>query len=384
MLKILLLSDFTSEYSRLMLRGFLRYSKEVGGWSFYRLSLAQNDLGEDTVIKIAQKWGADAIIGEISNVNIQGLKSIGIPIILQNYTDRVSGISNITGDYWATGVMAANYFLKKRFKNFAFYGTRTTVWSREREDGFRDKIEESGYDLICYNEDYNMRYGSTSDLAVLADWLIELPKPIALFACDDAFALRITEVCSLNNIRVPEDVAVLGVDNDEILCNMSDPPLSSIVLDVENGGYQAAGHLHRIINDKDLPQFNITINPVRIERRKSTDGYIIDDPLVLATIRMIEDDNNKQITIQEILNQIHVSRRVLEKRFKKTVGESIYQYILKQRVLWFAERLLASDKPVSEVAFDLGFEDYVNLSKMFKRICLMTPTQYRSHYARHK
>jgi len=384
MLKILLLSDFTSEFSRLMLRGFLRYSKEVGGWSFYRIPLNQNDLYENTVIKIAQKWGADAIIGQISNVNVQRLKSIGIPIILQNYTDRISGISNITGEYWGTGTMAASYFLKKRYQHFAFYGTRTTVWSREREDGFREKITESGHSVACYNEDYNIRYGSTSDLTALVNWLAELPKPIALFACDDAFALRITEVCCLNNIRVPEDVAVLGVDNDEILCNMSDPPLSSIVLDVEKGGYEAAAHLHQLINNSDLPQFNISINPIRIERRKSTEGYAIDDPLVLSAIRMIEDDNNKQITIPEILNQVHVSRRVLEKRFKGTVGESIYQYILKQRISWFAEKLLTSDKPVSEVAFELGFEDYINLSKIFKRICQMTPTQYRNHYGSSK
>lgn len=119
MLKILLLSDFTSEYSRLMLKGFLRYSKEVGNWSFYRIPLTQSDLYEKIVIEVAQKWGADAIVGQISNVNIQKLRSINIPIILQNYTDRVSGISNITGDYWGTGVMAANYFLKKRYNNFA-------------------------------------------------------------------------------------------------------------------------------------------------------------------------------------------------------------------------------------------------------------------------
>lgn len=380
MLKILLLSDFTSEYSRLMLKGFLRYSKEVGNWSFYRIPLTQDDMYENMIGKIAQKWEADAIIGQISNVNIESLKSIGIPIILQNYTDRVSGISNITGDYWGTGTMAANYFLKKRYMNFAFYGTRTTVWSREREDGFRDRLKETGKELTCYNEDHNIRYDSSSDLTALQEWLLRLPKPIALFACDDAFALRITEVCCINNIRVPEDIAVLGVDNDEILCNMSDPPLSSIVLDVENGGYQAARLLHQIINNKDLPQFNIVINPIRIERRKSTEGYAINDPVVLATIRMIEDDNNRQIAIKEILDHVHVSRRVLEKRFKHTVGESIYQYMLEYRISCFAEKLISCDQPVIEIAYDLGYEDYVNLSKAFKRIYKLTPTQYRTHY----
>lgn len=169
MLKILLLSDFTSEYSRLLLKGFLRYSKEVGNWSFYRIPLTRDDLYEKTVIKIAQKWGANAIIGQLSNVNIQRLKSIGIPIILQNYTNRISGISNITGDYWGTGTMAANYFLKKRYTDFAFYGTRTTVWSREREEGFCARLKELGKNVYCYNEDHNIRYDSTSDLSALQD-----------------------------------------------------------------------------------------------------------------------------------------------------------------------------------------------------------------------
>lgn len=324
--------------------------------------------------------GANAIIGQLSNVNIQRLKSIGIPIILQNYTDRISGISNITGDYWGTGTMAANYFLKKRYTDFAFYGTRTTVWSREREEGFCARLKELGKNVYCYNEDHNIRYDSTSDLSALQDWLLSLPKPIALFACDDSFALRITEVCCMQNINVPGDVAVLGVDNDEILCNMSDPPLSSIVLDVENGGYQAAKLLHQIINNKDLPQFNIVINPTRIERRKSTEGYAINDPLILSVIRMIEDDSLRQVTIKEILDRVHVSRRVLEKRFKSTVGHSLYQYMLEYRIGLFAEQLLTSTKSVTEIDLDLGYEDYVNLSKTFKRIYKMTPTQYKNHY----
>ncbi|MCD7936134.1 MAG: substrate-binding domain-containing protein, partial [Tannerellaceae bacterium] len=205
MLRILLLSDFSSEYSRLLLKGFLQYSREVGNWSFYRLPLTGEDLYENMVVKIAQKWKANAIIGQLSDVNIERLRELDIPIILQNYTDRISGISNITGEYWGTGTMAANYFLKKRYTNFGFYGTRTTVWSREREDGFRCRLEEEGKTLSCYNEDHNIRYDSTSDLTALTEWLDGLPKPVAIFACDDAFALRITEVCQMYNFHVPNE-----------------------------------------------------------------------------------------------------------------------------------------------------------------------------------
>ncbi|MCD7936638.1 MAG: AraC family transcriptional regulator, partial [Tannerellaceae bacterium] len=182
----------------------------------------------------------------------------------------------------------------------------------------------------------------------------------------------------------PNEIAVLGVDNDEILCNMSDPPLSSIVLDVENGGYQAAKLLHQIIQNRDIPQFNIIINPLRIERRKSTEGFAVDDPQVLSVIRMIEDESNRKITIKDILEQIPLSRRVLEKRFKSTIGGSIHQYILEHRVASFAEKLLTSTKPIMDIALEMGYDDYNNLCKTFKKIYELSPSQYRSQHTAHK
>ena len=359
MIKVLLLSDFTSAYSRLLLKGFLNYSMEVGNWRFYRIPLTREDLKDEkaieTVIEIAQRWGANAILGQLSENNAIRLREIGIPIILQNYTNRVKGISNITGDYYSTGEIAASYFLRKGFTNFAFYGTSATIWSREREDGFRTKLAAVGQKVYTYNEEKNIRYGSTANLQALQTWLQQLPRPTALFACDDIFALRITEVCGICGIQVPHELAVLGVDNDEILCNMSDPPLSSIVLDVKNGA-------------------------IRIERRKSTEGYSVNDKLVVNVLKLIENEKNGLINIKEILNRLYVSRRVLEKHFRKEIGISIYQYILEVRTSCFAEKLLTSDQPIMDIAFELGYEDYINLNKSFKRIYKMTPTQYRNYY----
>lgn len=381
MKKILILSDFASAYIRQLLHGFLKYSREVGSWSFYRVPLHFSDLYQDDIIvEIAKKWKADAIVGQISNINIEKLRKLDIPILLQNYNDRVSGISNITGDYWGTGTMAANFFIKKRYKNFAFYGTQSAVWSREREDGFRACVHDNGGDFYAFNEDANVKYEPVSNIEPLKSWLLSLPKPIALFACDDNFALRVSEVCRICNILVPDEIAILGVDNDEILCNMSDPPLSSIVLDVENGGYQTAKHLHRIMEHKDLPQFNIVILPVRIERRSSTEQFSISDPLVLSVIKLIEEENNVNLTMKDILDKVYVSRRVLEKRFKAAMNESIYQYILSYKVNLFADKLLTSDKLAMEIADELGLKDYTNLSKVFKRFKHMTPTEYRKIY----
>lgn len=379
MLKILLISDFTSEYSRLLLKGFFRYSMKMDNWCFYRIPLDRDEHYEDKVIEIAQRWGADAIMGQLSDIDIERLRSIKIPIILQNYTNRVSGISNITGNYYATGELAAWFFLRKGYTNFAFYGTDTTIWSREREDGYRSHLADIGKEVHVYNERSNIRYNSTSDIYALEKWLTDLPKPIALFACDDSFALRITEVCGVCNIKIPSEISVLGVDNDEILCNMSNPPLSSIILDTENGGYRAAQLLHQIIEKKELPQFNIVITPIRIERRASTEGYSIKDELVAKAIQLIEN-GKLQLTIAEILDEVCVSRRVLEKHFRKETGMSIYQFMLEYRASRFSEQLLISDSPIMDIAISLGYDDYVLLSKTFKRIYHMTPTQYRNYY----
>ena len=182
------------------------------------------------------------------------------------------------------------------------------------------------------------------------------------------------------NIQVPQDLAILGVDNDEILCNMSDPPLSSIVLDVKNGGYLAAKHLHTIIKEQTTTPFNITIKPIRIERRKSTEGYSVTDKLVKDALQLIENKQNGFIGVTDLLNNLCVSRRVLEIHFRKETGMSVYQYILDYRTTCFAEKLLTSEESIMDIAFQLGYEDYANLSKAFKRIYGMTPTQYRNFY----
>ena len=382
--KVLLLSDFTSAYSRLLLKGFLDYSNETGNWNFYRIPMNREDLQDEKainkIIEIAKRWHADAILGQLSEVNAKKLCILNIPIVLQNYTNRVDDISNITGDYYGTGELAENYFLRKGFTNFAFYGTTATVWSREREDGFRTRLAEMGQVVNVYNEENNIRYESTSNIENLQTWLLQLPRPTALFACDDIFALRITEVCGMCNIQVPQDLAVLGVDNDEILCNMSDPPLSSIVLDVKNGGYLAAKHLHTIIKEQTTIPFNITIKPIRIERRKSTEGYSVTDKLVKDALQLIENKQNGFIGVTDLLNNLCVSRRVLEIHFRKETGMSVYQYILDYRTTCFAEKLLTSEESIMDIAFQLGYEDYANLSKAFKRIYGMTPTQYRNFY----
>ena len=381
MAKILLLTDFSSGYSRNLLKGIVRYSKEVGNWSFQRMPLYYRMLyGENGVVEWAKKWQADAIIAQLTDVNIELLNDLNIPIIVQNYRDRNKAVSNLTGDYFNTGVMAAKFFLNRGYHNFAFYGFKGAIWSRERADGYSHEIEKQGYKLAILENDNKDREEWSYNHTVLGNWLQSLPKPVALFACDDHFALQISETCNVYNINVPDDIAILGVDNDDLLCNISDPPLSSIVLDVENGGYNAGKLLHQLITKEITEPFNIVVNPLIIERRKSTEKYAVSDKNIRTILNYIEKNYANHLSVEELVKQVPLSRRVLEKKFKEETGESLYQYIQNYRIDQFTRLLITTDYSLFEAALQSGFENYKNVSRIFRKYKSLSPAEYRKRY----
>ena len=381
MKKILLLTDFSSGYSRSLLRGIVQYSKEHGPWVFYRMPQYYRELyGDDGVVRWAKKWKADAIIAQLENIDLDKLNKLKVPIIIQNYRERADKICNITGDYFKTGTMAADFFLGRGFSNFAYYGFKDMVWSRERSDGFKSRIEEAGFHVSILNIQNRKNEQWSYDAIEVSDWLLSLPKPAALFACDDYFASQITETCKIYNISVPDEIAVLGVDNDDLICNISDPPLSSIVLDVEKGGYQAAGVLHQLMNKEIAQAFDIVIPPLRIESRKSTEKYAVNDKYILQIIDYIKNNYTRPISITDVMRLVPLSRRMLEKRFKKEMGISIYQYLLNYRIEQFTELIIKTPAPLTELALECGFEDYKNVARIFRKYKGTAPLQYRNLY----
>jgi len=333
--------------------------------------------GDDGVVNWAKKWKADAIIAQLENFNLNKINKLKIPIIVQNYKERANKICNITGDYFKTGVMAADFFLNRGYLSFAYYGFKDMIWSRERAEGFKSRIEEAGFQVSILNIRNRKDEDWAFDAATVSNWLLSLPKPVALFACDDLFASQITEICKIYNIAVPGDISVLGVDNDELICNISDPPLSSIGLDVEKGGYQAAHTLHQLIYKEIEDAVDIVIPPLSIELRKSTDKYAINDKYILQTIEYIQKNYSQTISVTDIMQLVPFSRRAFEKRFKIEMGTSIYQFILKYKIEKFSQSIIKSNLPLSDLAFDCGFEDYKNVARIFQKYKRLTPEQYR-------
>ncbi|MBT1698860.1 DNA-binding transcriptional regulator [Fulvivirgaceae bacterium PWU4] len=383
MIKIILLSDFSEEYSKNLLRGITRYSKDHGPWTFCRMpAYYRETIGIDGILEWAKGWEADGIIGQFHNAEeAWKFTQAKMPVIAQDFKERFEDIPNITGAYHETGRLAADYFLKKGFKNFAFYGLKNTVWSRERAEGFEERVNEAGYKV-----DYFERQHSRSeDLyhykpSALTRWLKSLPKPIALMACDDNQAYHVAEASRHFNIRIPEEIALLGVDNDEMLCELSDPPISSIGLDTERSGYEAAALMEQMIARKQGTFKDVVVKPTQVVSRMSTDIFASTDKYIVSALKYIHENLDKNLKVDQVLKEVPLSRRSLEKRFVQITGYPVYEYIYNQRIEKFTQKLLETDMTIFEIALDLGLNDSKNIARQFKQIKGLTPVEYRKKY----
>lgn len=382
MIKILLLIDYSSEFSRRFLEGLIRYSKEYGPWIFYRLPSYYKTLyGKQGIIKWAKEWNADAFIAQWDHEGTNLLSELDIPIILQNYKSRSEFFSNLTGDYIATGRMAAQFFAKKKYKNFAFYGNKNALWSRERAEGYFSEVQKLGGNYYYFETEVLNEEDWNSGHIELDSWLLSLPKPIGLFACDDSFALQVSEICKITNINIPNEISLLGVDNDELICNLSDPPISSIVLNVEKGGYEAGRLIHQLIKKEKTSPFNIMVKPARIELRQSTEKYNLSNEYIAQVVDYIEKNFDSDIHIDSLTKMVPLSRRNLETKFKNELGVPIYQFLLNCRIEHYAYLLLTTDNSLLDIALECGFNDSKNISRIFKKFKNYTPLEYRQKFS---
>lgn len=383
MIRLIFLSDFTEAFPHNLLQGILTYAKQKAKepWVVCRMPPSYKDqYGIEGVVEWAKNWNANAIIGRFnSDEDVSLFQQNGIIAVAQDFKQRFCNIPNITSDYKATGHMAAAFFLERGFKHFAFYGYENTVWSDERCDGYQQHIEAAGLGTHFYA--YTNQPLETLwyyDTTPLVQWLKGLPPQTALFCCDDNQGNKITEACKLSGIRIPEDIAVLGVDNDTTVCDLSDPPLSSINLDIEHGGYDAAELITQLMKHPEMKYHDVIIKPTTIINRASTNSFATDDPYIAQALEFIHNNLYAQLTVTDLVKQLPLSRRLLENRFKQATGKSVYNYILNTRMELFARLIQETDKPISEIAIDMGFNNYGNLARQFKMIKGCTPTEYRN------
>lgn len=276
------------------------------------------------------------------------------------------------------GRAGARALLGLGLPNFANCGLEGLDFSDNRGLGFKRAVEEAG----CRAEVYGASTPHPGqswyvEQKLLARWLLEIRKPAGLMACDDDRARILAETCRAHGIRVPDEIAILGVDNDEQICRSANPPVSSIALATERGGYEAAALLAAMMSGKAPPLRTVTVHPTQEVRRQSTDILAIKDPRMLRAVRFIRENSHRNILVPDVMNAAGLSRRAIQDMFRRELGRTPMEEIHRCRVDRICKLLLETNMTIREIASACGFEIDAHVARFFSRRMGITPLAYR-------
>ena len=277
--------------------------------------------------------------------------------------------------------LAFEHFFNRGFGNLAFCGLDECVWSQTRGEYFRKLAHDSGIEVCIYEgpASKNKRVWRNEQYLV-AEWLKYLPKPVGLMCCNDDRALQVVEACMIGGLNVPDDIAILGVDNDRLACELSDPLISSISLNIEAAGFEAASLLDSLMSGEKMTGQIVEVSGTHIVTRQSTDLLAIQDKDICAAIRFIRLNISCRLQVDDVVGATTVSRRVLEKKFRSTLRRSLYQEIRRVRVNYIVELLVSTNMSISEIALKAGFGGIEHVSRYFRKETGMSLREYRKRF----
>jgi LacI family transcriptional regulator len=382
---VALLFETNEQAHRDILRGVLRYERINGPWS---LHVAEGRTGEQRLLTL-KTWGGAGIIGVIQNSGYaRAVMATRVPAVLIDPMDESllpPGLLKrhcvMCSDLQAIGELAADYFLERKFTHFAFVGEIQGInWSRERGAAFAAHVEKSGYFCNVYGpltEREKRDWGVERDR--LSAWLKELPKPVAVFAAMDVRGRQVLDACLTAGLEVPHEVGVLAVDNDELICDSTTPPLSSIALDTERMGYEAARLLDETMRrNKPIRRVTRTFPPLAVITRRSTEAIHINDPLVTRALEFIWLNASNPIGVPDIVKHAGVSRRLLEIHFRNALTSTPLEELQRTRLKRVRTLLVETNLSVTAIAKQCGFTSKSYLGKVFRRTFHTTMTKYRA------
>ncbi|MFA5688128.1 MAG: DNA-binding transcriptional regulator [Kiritimatiellales bacterium] len=381
--RVVLLIEEEREVGRGLLRGIAQYSRNFGPWMFYREEPFYEKLSDAERLQRIKKWRPDGIIMREQGALDKSLLKLGVPVIYSGHRNGpAAGVPNILGDDREISQLAARYLLDKGFRHFGFCGFDDMWWSVDRGRFFAEALSLKGFQVSLYVPPLqDAPHSRDGEPELIAHWIKTLPKPCAVFACTDDRCRQVATACRLAGRRVPEEVALLGVDNDELTCEFAFPPLSSILLDTEKSGYDAAETLHRIMRGKKTGRPVISIPVSRVITRKSTDMIAVEDPVVVTALNYIREHYRKGVSVAEISRNAGVSRRVLEIRFRKAINRSVYEEVLLIRMNHACLLLLESSLSVAQISEALNYEEVKYFSRAFKQAIGVSPLAYRKQFS---
>ncbi len=371
--------DLGSSYGRNLLQGISRYVQEVEHW---KCETTFTFFGSNAVIGTIEKSNMDGIIffspdkNDLSKV----LKS-GIPAIVKGVDKPVPGFINFYTDNMMVCKKAFDHFRSLGFERFAYCGFDWLYWSKERSQAFEHILMINGYELKLYPiPKKKIQRKWKNEQSILTEWLLDLPKPIALLAANDFRAKEVLEVCKKEGIEVPRQIAILGVDDDDCICPFTTPPLSSIGRIFKKAGYEAAETLNTLMSGRSPERHEIVVEPKEVIARQSTNILAVKHPDVAKALLFIRKNKTKPLSVTMVADHVAVHEHMLSRLFKENIGHTVYHEIKRVRSDEISRLLLETNWTVSEIAHEMGFKDTVNFARYFSQAKGMSPTAYRDYY----
>lgn len=377
--KVVLLLDSSRSYDRGLLRGIARYVGLHEPWVVLRPTAFYERFSGLVKGTVQELWRSrpDGVImnGSPSGEDISRLEA---PVIAVPVKEMLPGCRHLVSDNREAAIVAADHLFGQGLRHFAFAGFDQAVWSLERCKHFCRRLSERGFKVhrhlvpLLPGKARQARHRTA-----IAHWLKSLPRPVGVMACNDDFARTMSELCRLHGLRVPEDVALVGVDNDELICRLSRPPLSSISFATEQAGYEAAELLDALMAGKKVATDRIAVRVGRIVPRQSTDLLAMEDEEVVKALRCIRDNSHRILQVTEVVEATLLSHRTLHTRFQRAMGRSLLAEIAQRRAAHIAKMLLTTSDSIDRIARSVGYDTAGHMARFFRRELGVTPRAYR-------
>ena len=346
-------------------------------WAIF---LSEHSRG-DLLNRELTRWSGDGIIIRIENRKIlKAVAGLSIPIVNVSAAVAESRLvaPRVEVDNAAVAQAAFDHLFERGFREFGYCGYAKYGWSAARQEAFRQRAIEAGCRCEVYCQEFGPRTTDwEQERSGMARWLQGLPRPIGVMACHDPMGLQILEACRQIGMAAPDEIAVIGVDNDDLLCELSQPSLSSVIPDTAQIGYQAAELLDRMLCGEVVRPESIEITPLGIATRQSTDVLAIGDSDVAQALRFIRERACLGINVESVVKELAISRRVLELRFRQLLRCTPHEQIVRVRIQRAMQLLAETELPLKEIADRAGFRDMEYLSLAFKRQTGLSPREFR-------
>ena len=378
-LEVLLFIETSRAYGRGVIKGVAKYALEQGDWSFH---FEDRSLHDPLPVWL-KNWKGDGIITRTTIPSQQRIiRSLRIPYVELFGT----GSPDVCCDDFQVGRLAAEHFISRGLFNFAFFSPEMPWWCRHRFELFSRNLRLFGHECHCFNRRQKSPRTESpswnaSDDRLLKNWLCKLPKPVGLFAATDAYALTVLGACRRYGIHVPDEIAILGADNDKTICLSVTPQLSSIDVNSILTGYTAAALLQsRIRTPSSCPEVPILTPPAYVVTRQSTDVIAIADEDVVAALSLLRKNATKGMTVVEVAGTVGLSLSTLNRRFSRYVGHSPEREIIKCKINEAKKYLRETNLAISIISKKAGFEPPEYFIRAFKKEVGLTPIQYRKTF----